>query len=107
MLKRYQVLLADWQEDYIKLHAQQYDWSFSESLRLIVSVEIINWVAARYPQYKPKLNDKILVARLKKWLKSPKAFEESFHKQISELYFEARKAAEFILSKENPKRKLF
>ncbi len=42
MLKRYQVLLPDWLEDYVKLLADKYDLSFSEIIRTI----ICNWILA-------------------------------------------------------------
>ena len=105
MLKRYQVLLNDWIADYVKFIAEQYDWSFSEALRLIVSVEIIGWVSEMYPKNRSKLTEKELVARNKIWLKKPKTLEEEFHKAISTIYFEARKAVEFYIAQEKKKKK--
>lgn len=105
MLKRYQVLLNDWMADYIKFISEQYDWSFSEALRLVVSVEIIGWVSAMYPKNRSKLTEKELVARSKKWLKKPDTLEEEFHKAISTIYFEARKSVEFYIAQETKKKK--
>ena len=105
MLKRYQVLLNDWMADYIKFISERYDWSFSEALRLVVAVEIIGWVSAMYPKNQSKITEKELVASHKKWSKKPKTLEEEFHKAMSTIYFEARKAVEFYIVQETKKKK--
>ncbi|RKY31417.1 MAG: hypothetical protein DRP74_04955 [Candidatus Omnitrophota bacterium] len=106
MLKRYQVLLSDWIADYIKFCAEKYDWSFSEALRLILSVEIVSWVSSVYPEYKPKFDSKELAKMGKDYMKrAPGKLEEEFHKWISLIYFEARKATEFFIAQDNRKKK--
>jgi len=105
MLKRYQVLLNDWMADYIKFLAERYDWSFSETLRLVVAVEIIGWVSANYPKSELKISNKDLVKRHSEYLKKSKTTEEEFHKAMSTIYFEARKAVEFYIAQETKKKK--
>ena len=52
MLKRYQVLLPDWLEDYIKHLVDKYDMSFSEVIRAEICYSILAGVASVYPDYK-------------------------------------------------------
>ena len=99
MLKRQQVLLNDWLIEYIKFTAEKYDWSFSETVRLVLCVEIASWVSAMYPKYKTKISNKDLANEVKK-VADTKIMEEKHHRLISELYFEARKAAEFLIMQE-------
>lgn len=41
MLKRYQVLLPDWMEEYIKYLVDKYDLSFSEVIRGEICIAIL------------------------------------------------------------------
>ena len=96
MLKRYQVLLSDWLADYIKLISGRFDWSFSEVIRLMLAIEVLCWVSANYPKYPTKIDNKILAKKFKRYIKRPAALEEELHKALSGIYFEARKAVEFV-----------
>ncbi len=60
MLKRYQVLLTDWIEDYIKLVADKYDISASAASRVHLAIAILYVITALYPDYKPNLENKEL-----------------------------------------------
>ena len=51
MLKRYQVLLPDWLEDYVKLLVDKYDLGFSEVIRTMMC----NWILATVPNLYPSL----------------------------------------------------
>lgn len=94
MLKRYQVLLASWQADYLKYLSDKYDVSFSESIRAAVSLAIMCTIPKVYPEYKvTKPGDKMCDISKKV------ADEVEVHKLLSNLYYEARKAAEYSLSK--------
>ena len=79
MLKRHQILLDDWQVEYIKLVTETHDISFSD-----------------YPNYKAGIDLKSL-KRIKDLSLYKKRSEEGFHKGLSNIYFEARKAVEFRL----------
>ncbi|MFC1594115.1 hypothetical protein ACFL38_02185 [Candidatus Omnitrophota bacterium] len=94
MLKRNQILLENWQVDYLKFIAEDYDVSFSEATRMLVSMGAIECTSKLFPKYKPKMNlDKL--AKAFKSVRSGKATSVESHKIMSEVYFEARKAMEF------------
>ena len=58
MLKRYQVLLPDWLEDYVKLLVDKYDMSFSEVIRTMLCTWILSAVPNLYPELKLGLSCK-------------------------------------------------
>ena len=102
MLKRCQILLTDWLLDYAKFFAEKYDISISESVRIIMCIGIGESMRELYPHYKLKISVKQVVVAIKK-IKDAKIKEETLHKLISQTYHEARKAAEFRMSKEKDK----
>ena len=104
MLKRHQVLLEDWQIDYLKFISKHYDVSLSESIRSLLCVSIIQIISEWYPNYKNAASLKRIVDCLKKALNG-KINKAEFHELMGELYFEARKAMEFRLSKVQKKKK--
>jgi hypothetical protein len=98
MLRRCQVLLEDWQLEYIKNVAQLYDFSFSEVLRICLSEGFMHVINALHPEYKPGITKKYFAQMAKKGVNSNTPLEEK-HKFISKIYFEARKAVEYRLKK--------
>ena len=104
MLKRYQVLLNDWLAEHIKKVAERYDISFSETIRAALCYFYIGLIAKDYPKYKVKFEDVKKKATLKEGHYDKKAMED-FHKALSRIYFEARKAIEFFWNEENQKGK--
>jgi hypothetical protein len=94
MLKRYQVLLPDWLEEYIKLAAKRLDLSFSEIIRAMVCSTTIANVSLLFPEYKPEMT---LEDFLRKMNESPnlEIETEELHRLLSKLYFETRKAVEY------------
>ena len=94
MLKRYQILLNDWQAEHYKIACQKYDVSFSEMIRMALCVDILAATRAAFPGYKPKLEAKKLKDMMKKSKISGLMQREMFHKLLSDIYFEARKATE-------------
>lgn len=52
MLKRYQVLLPDWMEDYIKFLVERHDVSFSEIIRAELCFSFLNTIIKLCPEYK-------------------------------------------------------
>ena len=94
MLKRYQVLLPDWLEEYIKFGVDRYGISFSEIIRLQVYFATLASIENLHPEYKSRISTQNIL----------KAIEESSNKQvnkdeikrfISKIYFETRKAIEY------------
>ena len=98
MLKRYQILLEDWQADFFNFLKENFDISFSEVIRMVTSVGIIEGVGQAEKKYKPakKAVVKDLVATVRK-INDSRERSEKFHKMLSGIYFEARKATEFRL----------
>ena len=98
MLKRSQVLLSDWMEEYINLVAEKYDLNISAVIRVHLCLAIICVMKTLYPDYKPNLQDKDL-QKLSMETAKPNFKEEEVHQLMSKILFEARKAVEFRTSK--------
>ena len=98
MLKRCQVLLTDWQEEYLKNTAEIYDQSFSEVLRIVLSEGFLYIIPLLHCEYKPGITGKDLAEMTRKARNNDMKLEER-HKLISKIYFEARKAVEYRLNK--------
>ena len=104
MLKRYQVLIPDWLEDYLKEVSKAYDMNFSETIRSEVCIAIILSIQTLFPEFELDFSFAELFDVSKG--KSPfKVDREVIQKGLSKLYFEARKAAEYRtkMLKENSK----
>ncbi|NIM58868.1 MAG: hypothetical protein GTO16_08000 [Candidatus Aminicenantes bacterium] len=104
MLKRYQVLLPDWLEDYIKLLVDKYDLSFSEVIRAM----ICNWILATIPNLYPELKLGFASKDIHELIKAEaqeNMEREEVHRILSKIYFESRKAAEYRMAKEQKKKK--
>ena len=104
MLKRYQVLLPDWLEDYIKFLVDKYDLSFSEILRAEICFSILCSVTHLFPEYKPDLKKENMLAHLETSVGND-ITREDMHRMLSRIYFETRKAVEYRLAKEKKKKK--
>lgn len=99
MLKRYQVLLPDWLETYIKYQAKVFDFSFSEIIRLQICLSTLQAMHHFYPEYKSNFDTEEIFTE--ESLKSPEKIERNdVLKTISKIYFETRKAIEYRMEKE-------
>ena len=104
MLKRYQVLLPDWLEDYVKLLVSSYDLSFSEIIRTMMCNWILSSVPILYPELKLEIMPKDILEMVK--AEAQKNMEqEDIHRMLSKIYFESRKAAEYRIAQEKKKKK--
>jgi len=104
MLKRYQVLLPDWLEDYVKLIAQKYDLSSSEVIRTM----ICNWILTAMPNVYPELKLEISPEDIYEMIKSEaqdNMEREDIHRGLSKIYFETRKAVEYRMAQEKKQKK--
>lgn len=101
MLKKYQVLIPEWLEEYIIFLAEKYDLSFSEIIRSEVCFSIICTVTHFFPDFKSSLKPQEILELAKEKLTNG-IEEEEMHRVMSKIYFEARKAVEHRLSKEHP-----
>ena len=95
MLKRCQILITDWQVEHFKLIAKRNDLSFSEMIRIVLCEGLLHTSRTLYPEYKSKVSLKELsnIATEGKNLNTSMARK---HQLASKLYFEARKAIEYI-----------
>ena len=96
MKKKYQVLIPDWLEDYIKYLAERYGMNFSEIIRAEICYAILCHVTHFYPDFKPSINPNEILG----WLKNPSKEDlgkKEMHQVLSKIYFEARKAVEHRL----------
>ncbi len=98
MLKRYQVLLPDWLEDYLKWGVKQTGLSFSEIIRLEICISVLATIDELHPEYKPNLLMKDIMSTAKSFNKS-KFKKEDINRFASRIYFETRKAIEYRTSK--------
>lgn len=94
MFKRHQVLLSDWQIEYIQDTARRYDQSFSEILRIFLAEGMFYIVSLLCPEYRPKITGKELRDRIIK-ASQPSTVIGEKHKLVADIYFEARKAVEY------------
>jgi hypothetical protein len=98
MLKRYQVLLPDWLEDYLKWGVNQYGVSFSEIIRLEICFSVLAMIEELHPEYKPNLSMKDILSVARSSNKT-KVKKEDINRLASRIYFETRKAIEYRTSK--------
>jgi len=104
VLKRYQVLLQGWLEDYVKYIVEIYDLSFSEVIRLELCFAILSSTISQYPEFKPGITPQEILESAKKAAQFGINRDE-LHRVMSKIYFETRKAVEFRLSQEKKSKK--
>ena len=104
MLKRYQVLLPDWLEDYHKFLVDRYDLSFSEVLRIALCIEVLTMVPLLCSEYKPGITAEEISKLIERKL-NKKMNQDELNRFMSKIYFEARKAVEYRLAKEKKQKK--
>jgi hypothetical protein len=98
MLKRCQVLLEDWQVEHLKLISEKNDLSLSEMIRVVISEGLLHTCPYLYPECKGRIiNEKDLASIAVEGANS-KTPQERRHQLASKLYFEARKATEYMNS---------
>ncbi|MDH4220305.1 MAG: hypothetical protein OEY18_05545 [Candidatus Aminicenantes bacterium] len=99
MFKRFQVLLPDWLEDYIKFGAEKFDISISELIRIEICFAILAQITQLFPEHKMGMSFKELFVIYKKHVQE-KTDKEDIRRIISRIYYETRKAIEFRLKTE-------
>ncbi len=98
MPKKYQVILQDWMADYLEITAEEYELTISEVLRLEICFGILSATQQFFPEYEQKAS---IAENFKKFrdIKPKDIDREQFHKNISKILFETRKAVEFRMEK--------
>ena len=104
MLKRYQVLLNDWMASHVQNISDMYDISFSETIRGALCLSYLSLIIKDYPACRIDLKNIYERSSLKKG-NYEKVGREQFHKDMSKLYFEARKAIDFFWNEEEKRNK--
>lgn len=94
MLKRYQVLLPDWLEEYIKFGVDRYGISFSEIIRLQVCFASLSSIEHMHPEYKSNITTENILNAIEDSIKE-NVKREDLKRFISKVYFETRKAIEY------------
>ena len=95
MLKRYQILLDDWLAEHLRLIADKNDFSFSEMTRIVLCEGLLRTCPTLHPQYKSKIKAQELSQIAKEGSDSRTSMERR-HQLASKVYFEARKAIEYM-----------
>jgi len=103
-LKKYQVFIPEWLDDYMKRAAFKYDVSISEMLRIELCFAALCTITTLYPEYKADFSIKEIIEKAKEYGKAELEREE-FHRLLSLLYFETRKAIEYRYKKEKSRKK--
>ncbi len=101
MLKRHQVLLNDWLADSVKAVAGRYDISFSEVIRISLCLVMGRGVSFAYPKYKFTITEKDIANITQCRIKKKPLTSVELHSFFSKVYFEARKALEYLEAQEN------
>ena len=104
MLKRYQVLLPDWLEGYIKYLVDKYNLSFSEVIRAEICISTICKICKLYPNYKLGITPEEILDMVKKDDQKNMERDEG-HRILSKIYFETRKAIEHRFNEEKKRKK--
>lgn len=99
MLKRNQILLNDWLVDFIKLQSKKYGLSISEVVRAMLCLEFMKLIKEINPEYKTSFDETKTLKIMKDCMSGDAKSKESLHKYISDVYFEARKAMEYVAAK--------
>ena len=105
MYKREQILLNDWLSDWFHHCAKKYDLSHSALIRITLCLQVGEWISKEHPRYKFNFSQQKMTSTFRKFLKNRQP-EEELHKAFSELYFETRKAIEFLMAQEKSSDKM-
>jgi hypothetical protein len=104
MLKRYQVLIDSWIEDYIKFIAEKYDLSSSAVIRIHMALGIIFVRTVTHPEYKLNIANKEFQEFSNKAAKGEFP-EVEVHQLMSKILFETRKLVELRLAEDKEQKK--
>lgn len=104
-MKKYQVFIPEWLEDYMKRLANYYDMSISEILRIELCIAALCSVTSLYPEYKPEISVNDFIKEIKQHQKVEREREDIL-RLFSKIYFETRKAIDYRYKKEKSGKKI-
>ena len=90
MLKRKQILLPDWLDDYIKEISSAYNVSYSEVVRVMLSFSFGQVAAKLYPQYEFSIDVDRMIASSREHNNGEVNVEDN-RKLRADIYYEAKK----------------
>ena len=98
MKKKLQVVVPHWLEDYLNNLVVRYDLNISEVIRLQICFAILAMTEKLFPEYEMGFGPDQITELPRT---EPEDLDrEQLMRSLSKIYFEARKAAEYRLSKE-------
>lgn len=90
MLRRKQIMITDWLDDYLTAISKRYDISYSEVIRIATSFFFAETLCLAYPKkYKLNISAKDISKVLKHMAENEDYIEES-RKLISDVYYETK-----------------
>ena len=98
MSNKFQVVLPDWMEDYLKHLVDRYDLNISEVIRLQICFAVMCMTEKLFPEFDAGLTPEAVTALPK--ADSDNIDREQLMRTLSKIYFEARKAVEYRLEKD-------
>lgn len=99
MRRKVQAVLPLWMEEFLERQAEKYDLTLSESIRIAISIAIICHADHKYSDFKSNLEKVGIPEGAMDMVDDPEA-----KRILSDIYFEARKAVEFIDNKDRVKK---
>lgn len=103
-MKKHQVFLPEWLDDYIKRVAEYLELSISEVLRLELCFGVLSSVTSFYSEYKPEISANDFIENIKQHQKA-ELEREDLLRLFSKIYFETRKAIEYLDKQEKSNKK--
>lgn len=97
MLRRKQILLSDWLDDYIQELRRTHNWSYSEIVRMVLGYGFGEILKAKNPNVKFNIDAK-LVAQAKLFSKNTESKNELDKKLLADIDYEIRKVLEQEMS---------
>jgi len=104
VLKRFQILLPEWQEEYLRYISKKHSYSLSETIRIVLAEGILYMIPLLSPEYKTGI-PKTKLAKILKEVAKLNSTKEQRNKFRSIIYFEARKAIDYRLNRIKKKRR--
>ena len=100
MLRRKQVMISDWLDDFLHAASKRYKLSYSEIIRIATCHHMISVICERDPKFKMLTTTKQVAKNMKAYCKGT-AGEVETRKMIADIYLEAKKILDIRLKEIN------
>lgn len=98
MLRRKQIMMSDWLDDFIQEICKKYNVSYSEAVRVMLSYGFAQVLCKIYPEYNFSI-DADRMASASRELNDGKIDIEANQKLTADIYFEARRILDDCVKK--------